>query len=241
MSLWPRASRTSSIAWPGFLQFSSDPRSGRSLPTQLLRRQKPQKVRAFSRSTTGVRDHGVAAAWGFAEATFFFVVPDVWTSWVGLRKPKRALATTVSALAGALIGGVATYTWGRQIPASSSRSALLKVPAVTAGMVSKVEQDVASSGHQSLMGGPTRGVPYKLYARASGSQHKSLVSFLAWSIPARILRFLAVTLLASGITAGTRKMWPSVPEKLVNTIFFACWGGFYIWFIPTVTRRRQFQ
>ena len=38
--------------------------------------------------------HGVAFTWGFAEATVFFVVPDAWTSAVGLRRPARAQALT---------------------------------------------------------------------------------------------------------------------------------------------------
>ncbi len=180
----------------------------------------------------------MAAAWGFAEATFFFVVPDVWTSWVGLRRPKRALATTVSALGGALVGGAVTYAWGRNVAASSSQSVLAKVPAVTEGMITRVEQEVAESGPASLMRGPTRGVPYKLYARACGLQRKSLLSFLAWSVPARLIRFMVVTLAASGIAAATRKIFPQVPEKLITGVFWCCWAGFYGWFVPTVTRRR---
>ena len=45
-----------------------------------------------------LRDHAVAAAWGAAEATFLPVVPDVWISRVALRDPRRALATTVTAM-----------------------------------------------------------------------------------------------------------------------------------------------
>lgn len=180
----------------------------------------------------------MAAAWGFAEATFFFVVPDVWTSWVGLRKPKRALGTTVSALGGALVGGTVTYAWGRKVPAPSSRAALVKIPAITEGMVDNVEREMTESGHASIMRGPTRGVPYKLYARASGLQRKSLLGFLAWSVPGRLIRFVLVTLVASGIAALTRRIFPRIPEKLVSGIFWSCWGAFYAWFIPTVSRRR---
>lgn len=37
-----------------------------------------------------VLQHGLAFGWGLAEATVFFIVPDVWTSAVGLRHPRRA-------------------------------------------------------------------------------------------------------------------------------------------------------
>lgn len=184
------------------------------------------------------RDHAVAAAWGFAEATFFFVVPDVWTSRVAMRKPKRALGTTVSALAGAMAGGAVTYMWARHTPAETSRAALTKVPAITDRMVTEVEDEVSASGNIAVLRGPSRGVPYKIYARTSGLQGKSLANFLAWSIPGRLVRFLLVTLLASGIVAGVRRLFPRIPEKLITGIFWGCWAAFYAWFIPTMSRRK---
>ncbi len=185
-----------------------------------------------------VRDHSLVAAWGFAEATFFFVVPDAWTSWVGLRKPRRALGTTVSALGGAMAGGAVTYAWSRRTGAAASRAALVKVPGITEGMIAEVEDEVADTGHTALMRGPWRGVPYKIYARSSGLQRKSLLNFLAWSVPGRLIRFVVVTLIASGISAGARRAFPGIPEKLISGIFLGCWSVFYAWFVPAVSRRR---
>lgn len=196
------------------------------------------KIRRRPPSGGCLRDHGVAAAWGFAEATFFFVVPDVWTSWVGLRRPKRALGTTVSALGGALAGGAVTFWWGRAAAAETSRAALVKVPAVTDSMVSEVEQEVAASGAASLMRGPTRGVPYKLYARAAGLQRTSLLHFLAWTVPGRLIRFLVVTLAASGTAAVVRRSVPGISERRISTVFWTCWAAFYAVFIPRMSRRR---
>ncbi|TLP73258.1 hypothetical protein [Nesterenkonia sphaerica] len=191
------------------------------------------------RNTSGaVRDHSVAAVWGFAEATFFFVVPDVWTSWLGLRRPRRGLSTACSALGGALLGGAVTWRWARSVSAESSRAALIRVPAISAGMVEHVEQEVTASGHRALLRGPTRGVPYKLYARASGLQHKSLLNFLAWSVPGRLIRFMTVTLLTAGIARLIRMAFPQVPERDISAVFWAGWGGFYAWFITVMSRRR---
>ncbi len=184
-----------------------------------------------------LRDHGIAGAWGFAEATFFFVVPDVWTSSVGLRRPKRALGTTVSALGGAMAGGAATYWWGRKVAANTSRRALVKVPAVTDVMISEVEQEIAESGAASLLRGPTRGVPYKLYARAAGLQRTSLMAFLAWSVPGRMIRFTVVTAAVSGIAAVVRRRFPGLSERRITAVFWICWGAFYAVFIPLKSRR----
>jgi membrane protein YqaA with SNARE-associated domain len=184
-----------------------------------------------------LRDHGIAGAWGFAEATFFFVVPDVWTSSVGLRRPKRALGTTVWALGGAMAGGAATYWWGRKVAANTSRRALVKVPAVTDVMISEVEQEIAESGAASLLRGPTRGVPYKLYARAAGLQRTSLMAFLAWSVPGRMIRFTVVTAAVSGIAAVVRRRFPGISERRITAVFWICWGAFYAVLIPLKSRR----
>ena len=54
-----------------------------------------------------------AFAWGFAEATLFFVVPDVWLTLIAVRRGLRpALVACGWALAGALAGGLAMYAWG---------------------------------------------------------------------------------------------------------------------------------
>ncbi len=196
------------------------------------------RARRGSVFRNALRDHGIAGAWGFAEATFFFVVPDVWTSWVGLRRPKRALGTTVSALGGAMAGGALTYWWGLTVAATTSRKALVKVPAVTDAMISEVEQEIAESGAASLMRGPSRGVPYKLYARAAGLQRTSLVTFLAWSVPGRMVRFMAVTMAVSGIAAVVRRRFPGLSERRISTGFWICWGAFYAVFIPLTSRRR---
>lgn len=195
------------------------------------------RARRKSASTNALRDHGIAGAWGFAEATFFFVVPDVWTSWVGLRRPKRALGTTVSALGGAMAGGAVTYWWGNKVAANTSRKALVKVPAVTDAMISDVEQEIAESGAASLLRGPTRGVPYKLYARAAGLQRTSLMTFLVWSVPGRMIRFMVVTVAVSGIAAMVRRQFPGVSERRISTVFWICWGAFYAVFIPLTSRR----
>ncbi|MCQ1951243.1 hypothetical protein NNX28_15090 [Arthrobacter sp. zg-Y859] len=197
------------------------------------------RTRRKSAFGNALRDHGIAGAWGFAEATFFFVVPDVWTSWVGLRRPKRALGTTVSALGGAMAGGAVTYWWARKVAANTSRKALVKVPAITDAMISEVEQEIAESGAASLLRGPTRGIPYKLYARAAGLQRTPLVTFLAWSVPGRMIRFVVVTAAVSGIAAMGRRRLPGISERSISTVFWICWGAFYAVFIPLKSRRRS--
>ena len=45
-----------------------------------------------------------AAVWGFAEATLFFIVPDVLLSWIALHAPRKALVACLWAVVGAPSG-----------------------------------------------------------------------------------------------------------------------------------------
>lgn len=181
-------------------------------------------------------DHAIAAAWGFAEATAFFVVPDVWTSWVGLRRPRRAVLTTGSALAGALAGGAVMHRWGAAVDVEHSRKLLARVPGVSEPMVRMVEDGLRARGHAAMMDGPRQGIPYKLYARSSGALGMSRSGFLLWSVPARQLRFLLVTLGVSGIAARARGI-PGIDERLISLGCAGCWIVFYTWFLRTQTDR----
>src|SRR5690606_1189122 len=57
---------------------------------------------------------GVSLLWGFAEATVFFVVPDVWISRLALSSWPAALRACGFALVGALAGGALLYRAGRE-------------------------------------------------------------------------------------------------------------------------------
>jgi hypothetical protein len=45
----------------------------------------------------------IAALWAFAEATLFFIVPDVWLSLAGRENLRRGLMACLNALVGALV------------------------------------------------------------------------------------------------------------------------------------------
>ncbi|MBD2765810.1 hypothetical protein IEE91_11545 [Kocuria sp. cx-455] len=183
-----------------------------------------------------LRDYAVAAAWGFAEATAFFIVPDVWLSAVAMRSTKRGLQCVASATTGAVLGGAVTHLWGARTDAARSARALATLPAVSPAMVRRVENDYAANGYQSLLTGPLRGTPYKIYARTNGLLGRSLPRFLLWSVPARAPRFILVTAAIGGLDALGRKLLPNGPEWVRWSIFGAGWLGFYTWFFKTLGR-----
>ncbi|MCP5278999.1 MAG: hypothetical protein H6935_11645 [Thiobacillus sp.] len=169
------------------------------------------------------RLHPAAFLWGLAEATLFFIVPDVLLSAAALHRLKTALVACAWATAGALPGGLALYLWGRAAPAEAW-TVLDRVPAIRPAMQADVSASLAEHGLAALFLGPLTGTPYKLYAVAAGQQGFDLIPFLLASVPARAARFVLVCLLAytvSRLLAGRF----STPARY--GILAACWLVFY--------------
>ena len=170
--------------------------------------------------------HGVAALWGFAEATLFFVVPDVWISQVAVRSLRQGLWACVSALVGALAGGIVVYGIGER-----HESALLalydRLPAISQGLIARVAGELESLGGAGLVLGGFTGVPYKLYAAQAASAGMDLPTFLAASALARGLRFALVALLV-GLIA--RVLAARVGSRATRWILVVFWILFYAWY-----------
>lgn len=174
-----------------------------------------------------------AALWGFAEATFFFLVPDVILSAIAIFDWQLALWACLAATAGALAGGALMYHRGCR-DAASARDFLLRLPGVGPRMLERVGAAVGKRGLVALALGPLSGTPYKLYAVECGVRRLSLASFLLVSVPARMARFLLVVLLAAWLAHGAVPGW-SPAAKLAA--WLAAWCLFYAWYFRAVRRR----
>lgn len=143
--------------------------------------------------------------WGTFEAVIFFVIPDVVITAVAARYgTRKALIASLWAVAGAVIGGLIAYTWG-EVSASTAAAYMEWLPGVDQSMISDVASRVAGDGPKALLSGPLRGEPYKLYAAASGAGDASWVSLALWTVPGRLWRFVALSLLFGGIRTGVSR------------------------------------
>jgi membrane protein YqaA with SNARE-associated domain len=180
-----------------------------------------QATRATERD--GRAAHAVSLLWGFAEATVFFVVPDVWISRRALSSWPAALRGCGFALAGALAGGVLLYFVGRH-----HEAALLalfeRLPAIGPGLVARVQAQLQDLGGAGLLIGGFSGAPYKLYAVQAASAGLGLPVFVACSIVARGARFLAVALLVRG---NARWATPRLGAAMLRRIWWVAWIAFY--------------
>lgn len=139
-----------------------------------------------------------AATWGFAEATLFFVVPDVLVTWLALSSLRRALAAALAAAFGAVAGGAAMHTLAAHDPVTAYLL-LMGIPGITERMIASANGALAEGGGAAMLAGAWSGVPYKIYAVAAGAEGWPLVSFLSVTGVVRLPRFLVAALLAAAL------------------------------------------
>lgn len=165
-----------------------------------------------------------AFAWGFAEATLFFLVPDIILSWCALAHPRDGVRAFVAIIVGSLLGGALVYETSRAAPAKTA-DVIRAVPFVRAAMFDTVSREYAAHGASAQLRGPTSGIPYKVYA-AVAPEHVGLAAFLVVSVPARLERLAAswVVFTAVGCLLRRRR---TAHRILTAAIFVAGWTVVY--------------
>lgn len=166
-----------------------------------------------------------AGAWGFAEATLFFLVPDVLLGWIALRHGwRRALPACLAAALGATIGGAALYAWSSRAPAPVER-VVEQVPAVPAGAVDLAEADLRRPDWPLVATlGAVSNRPFKLFAAAAPRAGIGLPAFAALTPAIRLPRFLMVSLVLAVLGALLR---PRLPGRVLLGVYAAAWTLFY--------------
>jgi membrane protein YqaA with SNARE-associated domain len=182
----------------------------------------PQFWEAFARSRIAP---AVAFGWGFAEATLFFVVPDFWIGLLALFSWRAGLRAVAWAVMGALLGGALMYGVGAQLDGIRGARLLDAVPAISPAMVERVEEEMRQRGPASMLLGPLRGTPYKIYAWSAGAQEQPLGAVLLWTIPARGARFVLVAAVAALYAWLVRQItlrtnWLLGPYLLAWAVFY---------------------
>lgn len=172
------------------------------------------------------RARAAAALWGFAEATLFFIVPDVLLSGMALRQSwTRVWRACLWATGAALIGGALMFAWGAA-DADAGLHVLQQVPAISPAMCDGVALQLQRDGLLALFVGALTGTPYKTYAVQAGAQGISLLAFLLISLPARLLRFVAV----AGMVALICHRFPALTLRWRVGLWATGWMTFYSWY-----------
>lgn len=174
------------------------------------------------------RDLTAAGLWGFAEATLFFIVPDVLLCFILLRAglSRAALAAVVCATA-ATAGGAMMMVFALVHP-GGAEEAVAAVPNVSLAMLAGVREALAKDGLASVFQGAFQGVPYKVYAVEAAIAGIDPLTFLASSVPARLLRFVATLLLVGCVSLALRRT--KVRENHQAAGLGLAWLAFYVWY-----------
>jgi len=132
----------------------------------------------------------ISGLWGFAEATFFFVIPDVFLSLIAVLQWPRTWKHVLSAVAGAVLGGAFLFHLAAA-DQQKARAAVIRVPFIREHMLAKVDDGLRNEGWYALFWGSIEGIPYKLYA-VEAPRFTLETRFLLATPPARAVRFFLV-------------------------------------------------
>jgi membrane protein YqaA with SNARE-associated domain len=175
----------------------------------------------------------IAALWGFAEATLFFIVPDVWLSIAGRKKLAVGLIACFYSLAGALTGGVILYWWGSCDMEHAVR-VIATIPAVSSRMIARVNAELHERGMLAILLAPLSGTPYKVYTIQAAASGIGFGAFVLISVFARLIRFMLVTVFCHYILKLTARLGVAAHGLVV---LLAGWGVFYIFYFYCMSCR----
>jgi hypothetical protein len=164
------------------------------------------------------RGRWVAFVWGAAEASFFFLVPDILLSFVALTAPRRVWGHLAATMVGALFVGVLMFQWSASAPVA--RTLVAQVPRVSTSMFKQADADLRTHGAWGAIFGPARGIPYKVYAVQAPSHPITLGAFAAASIPARVWRMLLTVAVFVAIGAALRRLGKAHWASVLHAVFW---------------------
>ena len=170
----------------------------------------------------------LAAVWGFAEATLFFIVPDVVVGLIALHHPRKALWAGMAAVAGACVGGALLYVIGSQV-GDDLRGVMDAVPAIDRVMLDRAHDALLEDGGMAIVNAPSQGIPYKLYATEWSLLDRSLPSLVLWTIPARAIRIVGFGLVM-GIAGWLLRRRIDRSPGAWTLAYGAAWAAFYAYF-----------
>ena len=139
-------------------------------------------MRGFARSPLALLAAGL---WGYAEATRFWLIPDILLAWITLNRPRSIVASVIAATAGAVLGGVRMHKDARE-----EHARLAEIPGINDALLLDAHERFASRGWVAVVRAPLDGIPYKVYATESGLAGKPLDELIAWTLLARLWRFI---------------------------------------------------
>lgn len=177
----------------------------------------------------GAGDTGaaVAAGWGIAEATLFFVVPDVQVGWVALQRPRRATAAWFAAITGGVIGAAIVH---QAVRAGWDPDPVFgHLPGARAGDLERVRAAVERDAMGAFIVGAVSGVPVKIYVAEAARQGVPLRRTLGLVVLNRVPR-IGLFALALAVAGATVRLRWQPSRNQAAALYGLGWVVFYAWY-----------
>ena len=170
----------------------------------------------------------IGGIWGAAEASFFFVVPDLWLGLVGLLAPRRAGAAFAATILGATVGAAVLFGVSRSAGAAVE-AYQATLPGLSADQLTRARAELAERGPAVMVGLPFQGYPLKVGIHEAAQLDVGLPEVALFTILNRLARVGPFVLLtsAAGIVMAR---WVHRREGLVVAVYGAAWSLFYGWY-----------
>lgn len=169
-------------------------------------------------------DYIISCLWGFAEATFFFFIPDIYLTRIAIYNLRRALLACFFTAISACLGGSIMYFWAQHLPQQAIHS-LLYVPAIFPSLIKEVFVSLNNKPYCALILAPLKGIPYKIYAVAFGANKMDFGLFILASFFARLIRFILITLIGGLLTKLISRY---CQRKTLFYLHTYSWGIIYV-------------
>lgn len=171
-----------------------------------------------------------AAAWGYAEATTFYVVPDVLIGWAAIRSLRLGVASAFAATAGAVVGGTVVYR-----DAERYRAASTAIPGIGRGMIRDATGRFERDRWAAVVRAPLDGIPYKIYAAEASLRGRPLRELVLMTPFARAWRFVVTAVgaaLAGAVLSPVRRR-----VGLSLLVYLVVWATTYAIYFRSLRRR----
>jgi membrane protein YqaA with SNARE-associated domain len=182
--------------------------------------------------------------WGLAEATVFFIVPDVLLCYWAMRSAKEAMAATLTVVAGAMLGAVVLYV---SLDLDAERYEFFhevwgSLPGFREKMAETAAEHLRMAGARGLLSGPTSGIPYRVYVLEAWKLKLSLGAVLLWTPFARLERIAIAPIIVLALRLLTKHLlarrFGRIPWNWVLAgLIVIYWVALYIWYWGTLVPR----
>jgi hypothetical protein len=169
--------------------------------------------------------------WGLAEATFFFIVPDVYLSFVLMFNMRSGMLAVCVSIIGSLFGAAVLYLL-HTFSYDFARIFLI-TPGVTHKMIAFALPFFRDNLFLNLTSVPFSGIPFKLYVYSAAHNSVPFLIIIIWAIAARIVRLSLPILFFIFIRKLIKKKIRSNPQFWIF-LYIVAWSLFYVWYFISI-------